>query len=558
MRKFLLLVLTTIVSATAFAQDDAEEAIQHRSKDSGLYYARPAGMMYDRYIKNTINNAVSKYFVPIGEDFTYVNMSNRPEVTHWVTRSELGDEGETLESDADGNCFQMVLPGDSLTVLYLYNWGETDYYNMAYNENVDSRKGTLMHYVHPSGYNGGFSWMGWVDNVTTNDGATATDSAYRFGKGKLSSGTSFMAYDVGHYGDSAYLHYVSGVWAQEHFEQDFYAPASPMYVDGIYGRCITYYTYANPSGNYNDLDYQPLLNGAVLTMDILDQETGEVMETLTATTGDWEPNANTVTTVIDTQTGGTHVGRHGYMKFSKKVDGEEVPIVIDRAITMRVSGFVNDDVDMGFGGNPFQDCDIDMTPTRIYCADPDGVYEIREGEYTSYTSSVISVSLNAVMDKVYVPEGYSDVVVTADGQHAYNIGTEGERIEFGGLYIRTALPWYDEDGKENYSLVDTPEWMTGFSVETYGEDVNSYKITFQAEENGGKEREATIYVQCKGYVDASPITLIQLDEESSAGISSVSAEKKNKTSATYNLVGQRVNDTAKGIVIKDGKKVLNH
>ena len=43
----------------------------------------------------------------------------------------------------------------------------------------------------------------------------------------------------------------------------------------------------------------------------------------------------------------------------------------------------------------------------------------------------------------------------------------------------------------------------------------------------------------------------------STGISDIQAPKSSKDGATFNLLGQKVANDAKGIVIKNGKKFIN-
>ena len=51
-------------------------------------------------------------------------------------------------------------------------------------------------------------------------------------------------------------------------------------------------------------------------------------------------------------------------------------------------------------------------------------------------------------------------------------------------------------------------------------------------------------------------TWIETDPVEGAGISDVKTNAKS-TVKTYNLMGQEVNASAKGLIIRDGKKMLN-
>ncbi len=538
-----------MVCTASFAQSielvDEIEAMapQYRSVASGMYYAKPLGMMYYRSRDTGISGdgtyfpfIWSRYCTPCFEDFTYINMSVNPSATRWNYKETLGEEGTYLEGDAYGYITQSVDLGDSLSVLYLYNEAGTEYYNMAYKENYNSGTvGKGLHYIYGADRYDGFEWIGWIDNMLCRNSSTSNSRMYRYGPGTVN--LTLSAYDAGYYGVSGHMHSVTKDWAMDYVEENFYAPASPLYVDCVYCAGATF-------GNPSDKTFQPLKNGAELTMEILDQSTEEVLATLKAMAGDWE--ATYYTTVINTQTGYSQDGWEGYLKFRPLVDGVETPFVIDRAVTVRLSGLFNDDVDVGIGGNPIEDCVIDdgLYCARMFFTDPDGEYEVLKNVYQSAVMSgydAMSISLNAVMDKVQVAEEYSNVVIS-DGT--------------GYLCIRTTLPWYDSNLAENYSFVDMPDWITGVEAEAYGEGKNSYRVKFLADANTGSERTATIYVQCKGYVDTAPITITQ-EAFDAVGISEIQAPEGTKTGSAYNLAGQQVNETTKGILIKEGKKFLN-
>ena len=50
--------------------------------------------------------------------------------------------------------------------------------------------------------------------------------------------------------------------------------------------------------------------------------------------------------------------------------------------------------------------------------------------------------------------------------------------------------------------------------------------------------------------------VMEVDYASTTGISEVNADEKRGSLATYNICGQRVSDSARGLVIRGGKKFI--
>ncbi len=576
MKKILLLMLTTIVSTTAFAQtsettkdgnisitlpevgemdlNSSENGVanQRRTRSTGLYYDVPEGMMYRRQFTSTGNfSSRSQYFFPYFHEYTYVNESNSPTRTYWNLKEKLAtEEGTNLESDSKGNCTMPALkPGETSTALYLYNQSGSENFNMGSYDTYYGLPNTVLHTIYGSGNDDGLYWMGWSDNKTATYCWSSLNTYYILGTGTRTDYT-FSVWDAGHYGDDNYFHRnISGSFPVSYITQIFPAPASPLYVDGIYVNGMTF-AYDEPEGTVYDKSFQPLKNGAVLTMYIVDEESGDLMETLTATTGDW--------TAWTTETSEYNYRDYmiGYLKFSKKgEDGEEEPIVIDRKIHMVIHGFYNDDIDIGLKVETMLDSDITKfggasNGPEEHFIDPSGQYIINS--VTRPARGILAVNFNGIMDAVDVDKEYANVTITAEGDECCNTNDS----DLGGFVIQTALPWYASDGTANYSLADAPDWIRGITAKAYGEDTNSYVVTLTAAPNKSDERTAVVHIQCKGYADGADITITQLEGDETTGISEIEATTP-KMSMTYNLAGQQVDEATKGVVIKDGKKVLN-
>ncbi len=550
---------------------------QLRSVESGLYYARPYGAPYRRYY--TSDGSIHSYteiYVPYFTEYTYANMSNNPTATHWMYKTSLDGEFSERTADANGDLTMGTISiGYMSYIPYLYDEGYESYYNMGYYENDGGKPGEYINRVYCSGnaYDEdnqyGYSWMGWTDTQTNSSTTSSYDTHYVYGSGN-NTGRDFTVIDK-----DGNRSTVNAKYPRDGFQENFPAPMSPMYVESIYVNGITFGLLEG--GNPSDDSYEPIQNGAVLTMNIYDQDTDELIATLTATTGDWEPWGTSNSTNYGTY-------RNGTLRFTKKeIDplfGEmEAPFVIDRKIFLEITGFYNDNIDVGFKSQPIHECDLDEGFGVGYNTfiDPSGEYTV--STRTSYSGKAISLSFNALMDKIHVAEtlywtnsstgvqtevnGYNKLVISADGTTCSVRDVDiNSTYNIGGAYVKTTLPWVDEYTYiENYYCDDLPDWITTVDYEPNGDDGaddHIYIISFRAQPNtANASREAVVYIQGKGNQSDLEIIVTQLGADGSDGIENVEAPEVAKTGATYNLAGQKVSENAKGIVIKDGKKVLN-
>ncbi len=599
MKKFLLFGLAAMMSTTMFAQSLEPDLIevmaietaegpdiaavegmeaQTRSVANGVYYAKPYGMMYRRYYSATNGTYYnSQYYYPAFQAPKFINMSTDKSSTQWNYKTSAGSTGTNYDADSDGNfTYGTVNPTASGYCSYYipYIYGPDDHYCMAYYDNDGGKADSYMHQIYASGhietgvtegYPGydpdGYYMMGWVDNKTNSISSTSYDTKYVYGSGFRASSTSMKVinnetgvestvdgYALGFPRDGVYFHYP--------------APAGPLYVKSI---ILIGMTAQNLSENTSaDTTYDPIQNGAVLTINISDADTEEVIASLTATTGDWTYLSTSTSTTFPK---GFYL--NGYVTFTQKDEnGDVVPFVITGKTRVDIVGFGDyENIDLGLKNTPIQDCDTDDGYDVAYNTfiDPSGVYTV---EYHSYFSGkTVNMSFEAVMDAVNVADalttgsvtydGYRNVTITADGTENYSTDQEkGSTYDFGGLYIRTAMPWDTADGGSNYSLADAPEWITGITGVAYGSSANVYRVTLQAEENLYEARQAVVHIQCHGFVDSADITVTQ-EAGAYTGITEVEAnEAPAKTGAIYNLAGQKVNESAKGVVIVDGKKVI--
>ncbi len=539
---------TLIADQTASATTDG----RRRAKDDGVYYDKPAGSFYEVNTTSTGGIAMFSYLViPPWQDMKFVNKSTYPTECNWYlfgsgyTGNPTVTTDLTSSADSEGNLSLSLNPN------YMYGGGPFVYYGdigFAFGDQTNE-------YWPPNVYcYQSFNWLAFADNKTSSSSGNMLDSGYPIGTGSF-EGTIWGEDKNGNKNFYNGTFYCSGT------TQKFPAPASPVYAKNAYIEAVV---------NTTNTSYEPIQNNAVLTLEISDTETGELLYTLTATTGDYTYWYTRSSFLV------------GALKFSLRGEdpllGEtEEPFVIDRACTFTLSGLEDtDNINIGMRLNRLDDCDEE----EEYASGTVPNFVDKTGEITclptyTYYDYILAIRLDAIFDVVMVSDnlkwssgrsydGYSTLIISADGQTCKNNIEGADSYNLGGLYVQTAFPWYDSDtNAENYSLTETPEWITGHTVDTSNYKISSLSyynvVAFTAEENTSEEeRSFTAYVQGRGYTDTQVVTIIQEGAEpvEPDGISAVSAEVESN-GAVYNLAGQRVSDSTQGVLIKDGRKVLN-
>lgn len=106
---------------------------------------------------------------------------------------------------------------------------------------------------------------------------------------------------------------------------------------------------------------------------------------------------------------------------------------------------------------------------------------------------------------------------------------------------------------DNWNIVDCPEWITMKHNNSYlSRGFMLFYFNGEALPAGQTYRTGTVVLELFGKTISIPVK----QGDVPAGIDGINKDNVKK-SITYNLMGQRVNSNAKGIVIKDGKKIIN-
>ena len=277
---------------------------------------------------------------------------------------------------------------------------------------------------------------------------------------------------------------------------------------------------------------------------------------------------------------------YGYLELYNKVEddfGTEVmePVVIDYPFAIRINGFEQEGVNFSL-----YMCNV-MATERDYYKNPGGVEgTLRQwvrkdnGElydnYLYYIQSSASrqynavIYLNGMFDYAEVDEEFENLIAPVEGGAVYAEyettdpeSGQPKTVQDPDFYYYSICArlsdWEGIEGSDNYWFEGLPEWVTikDFNDEFF-EKYNVTIANFEAEAlpAGEKGRYAQFRVVSDKGAKSKLVTIIQGDAVVPTGIEAVknAVAAKNTTSAMYNMAGQRVDASYKGLVIKDGKK----
>lgn len=240
---------------------------------------------------------------------------------------------------------------------------------------------------------------------------------------------------------------------------------------------------------------------------------------------------------------------------NKDANGKTLNMLIDQPFYVVLYGLDQDGIDCGLSG-----CEI---PYYYDNFDPAyGIWNDEAGQpefFSLYSGTALNVGFTAKYDycnpMYYGPdENYGIIKVSDDGNTAETVA-KGDT--FGGVMMKLNSDWYDADGNANYTINGLPDWVKSYEVDT--ESYAAYEVTvinfkcqpLPADVSG---RQCELTVSGYGCQSTYPIVLLQGDAVYN-GIHGVTADAA-KDGKTYNLAGQGVSDNAKGIVIRNGKKLV--
>ena len=374
-------------------------------------------------------------------------------------------------------------------------------------------------------------------------------------------------------------------------EQYFGKPQAPIYIENVYAVGSSFSRDPFKSGGKLYCHICGVKDEEVRWGTIKVADMDNIIATLVCEPGD-------TLDFVTTDTRNQIEIHEGTLLFSnKQVDAfgnvVEKPVVVNEEFVLAFTGFESDLVDFGIYGLRVPIEDETVENGTIW-----GVWNDGEEQYVQYSADI---AMNVGITGMYVKYN-TDIFVDPTTEEPLNLtevrldpetGEASDDAGYGFNYVPFTTPtrWYDDQGSPNYDVVmdeDAQEWLGVEVVELVSAEMGITlddliaAIIFYAdplpadatvEVNTGSASETRnaryAITRVKGYeVESEPILVVQGDltmEEAKAlaasatGIENVTVVKADKQgkSKIYNLNGQEVNSSYKGIVIRDGKKVIN-
>lgn len=524
---------------------DGEQAVaKRRSAVDSIYYARPAGTYW---ISGTASSGDTYEYlvVPPFTDLKFINVSN--DLTgKWTIGSKDTALDEYVNEEND-----LVFDFDKVDKGYVaycpkYTAGEISYQVADYVLTLDSAAQTMapFDYVKTKRYYG-----------------------YASGESAFQSGADSFDFDGDGTAETFY----------PQFRQYFEKPASPLNLHEV-----ILWAHSNTpafTGDYLKLVFNKVerkeINGR--TYRVPGEKIGEMKCV----------QANMSTEQINT------TGRYpGDLTFANttidEFGTEEVlPLLLDEAFAITIEGTENPslamDVRFYFGdqGQHEEEWNTRATPTYIVPFDaqgnpiemtnPNGLSYFNENDNGKYCYNIVFY-LYGEMDaiKVETEDDLNKQIAPAAGGETASTPAEGETAG-APAYVWTNYPFFLKEGDNYedsgiYEFEGIPEWAQVKIDPTYYEystdegsvrGLNMIWFTVEALPEGVTGRSAEINLKSAlGAKNQAPIYIVQGDA-TITGVNAMKFDANGKfVGSTFNLAGQRVNDNFKGLVIKNGRKVV--
>ena len=535
------------------------------------YYLRPEGTFYsaDYYSQGGAYYGYYYLMVPNGVPLTFRNASTDPSETKWMIGGESLDE-ENIEGDDAVIAYNANIGGYLYPLPYI-SYGEGETFTLSDGAYFDSRNNYIDFGQEGVYVEREMSLLSLVDG---------TRGGYYIGYTYPTS-TSPAHFGFG----GVYPRTIEGeTYYPTAIAQLFDKPAAPLYLEEVLMNCYT----EKINGAYTGIPA-----GKRLTMEFRSvNEDGsigdEVYGTFYATGEDINIKGNFEEDGYDMAYGEIYF----YNTTEDEFGGEVLEgIVLNKAFYILIQGLDQEDVDVGF---PLIDINencgsewITTNPTIQYYNSAES--DIKRMSYakdllakTVYTTTFY---LYGLMDNVEVMKGYEWTRINETDRIGYTDNPDVlEAIDASVIFLTQTWDAYElifNDGTGDSD--EAPEWL-GYEVEEEEEEgeyaaayVQFYaktdvpaKVTRRAadgniiEKDGRRGRYCAVAVKTLTgqsdymYVIQGDLTHedVLADLATTTGINTVTTAKGVKSTATYNIMGQKVSNNYRGIVIENGKKMI--
>lgn len=159
---------------------------------------------------------------------------------------------------------------------------------------------------------------------------------------------------------------------------------------------------------------------------------------------------------------------------------------------------------------------------------------------------LVTISTNAVAGKASSDKNNLDVIYVDDIAMIYNSGLKSAQYKNTTLSFADNKAAIEIEGKANEA---------DFSIASDGEGAYISKVL---KNNEGETGKSTLYITITSNdLQKSTCFEVAITDKTATGIYNIKSDSNATSSTLYNLAGQQVSNSYKGIIIKNGKKYIN-
>lgn len=159
---------------------------------------------------------------------------------------------------------------------------------------------------------------------------------------------------------------------------------------------------------------------------------------------------------------------------------------------------------------------------------------------------LVTISTNAEAGKASSDKNNLDVIYVDDIAMIYNSGLKSAQYKNTNLSFADNKAAIEIEGKANEA---------DFSIASDGEGAYISKVL---KTNEGKTGKSTLYITITSNdLQKSNCFEVAITDKTATGIFNIKSDSNATSSTLYNLAGQQVSNSYKGIIIKNGKKYIN-
>lgn len=159
---------------------------------------------------------------------------------------------------------------------------------------------------------------------------------------------------------------------------------------------------------------------------------------------------------------------------------------------------------------------------------------------------LVTISTNAKAGKASSDKSNLDVIYVDDIAMIYNSGLKSAQYKNTTLSFADNKAAIEIEGKANEA---------DFSIDSDGEGAYISKVL---KTNEGETGKSTLYITITSNdLQKSNCFEVAITDKTATGIFNIKSDSNATSSTLYNLAGQQVSNSYKGIIIKNGKKYIN-